>query len=40
MDTAEHLRSLLVISDNKVSTFFAYCVLLSILNTNLGVCLL
>ena len=34
MDTAEHLKNLVVISDNKVSNTCAYFILFAILNVN------
>jgi len=33
MDTAEHLKNLILISDNTVCDSCAYCVLFAILNT-------
>ena len=40
MDTAEHLKNLVLISDNTVSDNCVYYVLFAILNVNFCLCLL
>jgi hypothetical protein len=40
VDTAEHLKNLILISDNTVSNICAYCMLFAILNVNFCHCLL
>ena len=40
MDTAGHLKNLVLISDNTVSENCVYCILFTILNVNVCLCLL
>ena len=40
MDTAGHLKNLVLISDNTISDKFVYCILFTILNVNFCLCLL
>ena len=40
VDTAEHLKNLLLISDNTVSNICAFCILFAIFSVNFCLCLL